>query len=239
MPWPMRIGPLPITSDGARPVIGSASFSCLVAGVEVRRLRVELGGAGVHHLVDGADVPSSSRCCAHLLRQAIRPARRSASSAKPMRFASRSSTAVSGSASSRRSMATMRPSRSKNQGSMAVRASEISAGRHVAAQMPPSAPTAARRSRRSGGSTPPSPSGHPRCQVGLSQSSERPRDLQRPHRLLHRRLEGPVDRHHLAGGLHLRAQRAVARRELVEGPARDLDHAVVQRRLERRRGLSR
>ena len=42
------------------------------------------------------------------------------------------------------------------------------------------------------------------------------------------RLERAVDRHHLAGRLHLRAERAITGGELVEGPAGDLDDAVVE-----------
>ena len=57
--------------------------------------------------------------------------------------------------------------------------------------------------------------------------------FERPNRLLKRRRERAVNRHHLAGGFHLRADAPVAARELVEGPARNLDHAVIQRRLER------
>ena len=61
--------------------------------------------------------------------------------------------------------------------------------------------------------------------------------LQRAHRLLQRRLEGAVDRHHLAGRLHLRPERAVGRGELVERPAWDLHDDVVQSGLESGRRL--
>ena len=56
--------------------------------------------------------------------------------------------------------------------------------------------------------------------------------LQAAQRLVERRAEGAVDGHHLAGRLHLRAQRAVGARELVEREARQLDHHVVERGLE-------
>ncbi len=56
--------------------------------------------------------------------------------------------------------------------------------------------------------------------------------LQAPQRLVERGAEGPVDGHHLARRLHLAAQRAVGARELVEREARQLDHHVVERRLE-------
>ena len=57
-------------------------------------------------------------------------------------------------------------------------------------------------------------------------------DLERPDGLLKGGLEGAVDGHHLAGGLHLRPDGAVACGELVEGPPRNLDDAVVEGRLE-------
>ena len=50
--------------------------------------------------------------------------------------------------------------------------------------------------------------------------------------LVQRRAEGALDGHDLAGGLHLRAQGAVGGGELVEGEARQLDHHVVEGRLE-------
>ena len=56
--------------------------------------------------------------------------------------------------------------------------------------------------------------------------------LQAAQRLVERRAEGAVDGHDLAGRLHLRAERAVGARELVEREARQLDDHVVERRLE-------
>ena len=56
--------------------------------------------------------------------------------------------------------------------------------------------------------------------------------LEAPERLVERGPEGAVDRHDLAGRLHLRAEAPVGRRELVEREARQLDHDVVQRGLE-------
>ena len=46
----------------------------LVGAVEVRRHRLELGGAGIDHLVDGAHVPVLAQV-AHLLRQPVRQRR--------------------------------------------------------------------------------------------------------------------------------------------------------------------
>ena len=60
-------------------------------------------------------------------------------------------------------------------------------------------------------------------------------ELERPDALHERFLEGAADGHHLAHRLHLRRQRAIGLRELLEVPARDLDDDVVDRRLEGRR----
>ena len=60
--------------------------------------------------------------------------------------------------------------------------------------------------------------------------------LKRPHGLLHGLLEGGADGHDLAHGLHARGQAVGRALELLEGEARDLDHAVVDGRLEARRG---
>ena len=57
-------------------------------------------------------------------------------------------------------------------------------------------------------------------------------ELERPHALHERFLEGAADRHRLAHRLHLRRQRPIGLRELLEVPARDLDDDVVDGRLE-------
>ena len=70
---------------------------------------------------------------------------------------------------------------------------------------------------------------------------------QRPHarllepaqRLVERRAERPVDGHHLAGRLHLAAERPVGARELVEREARQLHDHVVERGLEGGHGRAR
>ena len=64
-------------------------------------------------------------------------------------------------------------------------------------------------------------------------------DLQRLASLLERLLEAAADAHHLAHGLHLQAELAVAAVELVEVPARNLDDDIVERRLEERAGGAR
>ena len=63
--------------------------------------------------------------------------------------------------------------------------------------------------------------------------------LERAHRLLERLLERAADGHHLAHRLHLGGERAVGLGELLEGPARELHHAVVDGGLERGRRLAR
>ena len=60
-------------------------------------------------------------------------------------------------------------------------------------------------------------------------------ELARPLRLEERLAERAPDPHRLADGLHLRAERAVGARELLEGEAGELDDDVVERRLEARR----
>ncbi len=55
--------------------------------------------------------------------------------------------------------------------------------------------------------------------------------LARTQRLLEGLLERASDGHGLADALHVRGQLAVGERELLESPARHLDHHVVQRRL--------
>ena len=55
--------------------------------------------------------------------------------------------------------------------------------------------------------------------------------LQRAHGLAEGLLKGAADRHNLAHGLHARGERGVGTLELLEGKARHLDHAVVNRGL--------
>ena len=61
---------------------------------------------------------------------------------------------------------------------------------------------------------------------------KRPAEFEGAGALLHGGLEGAVDDHDFAGGLHLRGGAAVAVGELVEGPAGNLDDAVVEGGLE-------
>ena len=55
--------------------------------------------------------------------------------------------------------------------------------------------------------------------------------LQRTHGLAKGLLKGAADRHDLAHGLHARGERGIGTLELLEGKARHLDHAVVNRGL--------
>ena len=97
----------------------------------------------------------------------------------------------------------------------------------------PQQPLDARRSaRRSGWRA----SGSPR-RVGHGPEA-RGRRLHRAQRLAQRLGERPPERHRLADALHRRGQLGVGAGELLEREPRDLHHDVVQRRLERGRGLA-
>ena len=63
-------------------------------------------------------------------------------------------------------------------------------------------------------------------------------DLRPAHGLHDRHLEGGADRHHLARRLHARAQLALGVEELIERPLGELDHDVVDGRLEAGEGLA-
>ncbi len=65
-----------------------------------------------------------------------------------------------------------------------------------------------------------------------------PAVFERAQGLVERLLEGAADAHGLAHGLHLRGEPLVVAGELLEVPARDLDHDVVDGRLEAGRGLA-
>ena len=62
--------------------------------------------------------------------------------------------------------------------------------------------------------------------------------LQTAHGFLQSRAESATDGHHFSHRLHLRAQSRISPWELLEMPAGDLDHHVVQGRLEGRRSLT-
>src|SRR3989304_4893603 len=149
-------------------------------------------------------------------------------SEKPVRFASRRRCGVSGSERRRCSIWTMPFSLWVNQGSTAE-IFESSSGvwpRRSAARSAHSRSSVGSATRAAGATS---------RQGGASQRRERPPHSRGAEGLAQRRLEGAVDRHHLAGGLHLGAEGAVAQGELVERPAGDLDHAVVEGGLEGRR----
>ena len=56
--------------------------------------------------------------------------------------------------------------------------------------------------------------------------------LETAHALGQRLFEGAADGHHFAHRFHLRPENRLGAREFLELPARDLDHHVVERRLE-------
>ena len=68
--------------------------------------------------------------------------------------------------------------------------------------------------------------------VAAVQAQAETLDLHRANALLEAFLERPADAHGLADGLHLRGERLVGLRELLERPTRNLRHHVVDRRLE-------
>ena len=201
MPWPMRIGPEPMTSaaaavDRARPRSPPPSRSSSRASPpRTRRRRCR----------------PACRSAWRRRRPSRRAAPRSCASEKPARRSDRSVALDS-------------------RGARCSRAGRGTTGRCRCARPATagSAPLAQRGQQRE---EPPV--------VGLVDEVAAPSSpaggrllLERAHRLHQRRLEGPLDRHHLAGRLHLRAEPPVAGGKLVERPARDLDHAVVERRLE-------
>src|SRR5262245_41591063 len=69
--------------------------------------------------------------------------------------------------------------------------------------------------------------------VGVGKQEARTAELERTHALQERFLEGSTDGHRFPDRLHLRRQRAIGLRELLEIPARNLDDDVIDRRLER------
>jgi hypothetical protein len=73
--------------------------------------------------------------------------------------------------------------------------------------------------------------------AGVTVQAE-PAGLEGPARLLHRLGERPAERHDLADRLHLRAEHGRHAGELLEGESGDLDHDVVDGRLEAGRRLA-
>ena len=199
----------------------------------VRRPGRELGRAGVDGLVDRPDaqrVPHPADHVARACRAACRSGRRRS------RAASRGA-AAPGSARRPRATSTatslISSSWSTNHGSMAV-ASKISSG--VA---PARSASITLRSRPSCGVRICSSSAAlSRSTHSLRQSNGAFLSSRRPQRLLQRLGEVAADRHRLADRLHVRGQRRVGGRELLEREPRHLDHDVVEGRLERRRGLA-
>ncbi len=64
-------------------------------------------------------------------------------------------------------------------------------------------------------------------------------DVQRTNALLQRFREGAANRHHLTYGFHLRAEYLIHALELLEVPARDFNHHIVQGRFKAGRGFPR
>ena len=204
----------------------------LVGAVEVRRCRLELGGAGIDHLVGRQDAPLATRvadACSGIRSEACAIWR----SEKPVRLARRRAAGVevASPGSSARSSPTMRAQLVGEPASQCRAAAPRSSSRRVHAQRGEQRPEADVVGRRIESSDPLGL----RRPVGSSQASGA--HLQRAHRLLQRRLEvrsiaitSPV--------AFICVPRARSPRELVERPARNLDDEVVQRRLEGGDGLA-
>ena len=219
-----------------------------VGAVKVGRERFELGGAGVHHLVHGTQVPLVTQV-ADLLRGAVgQLANLHIRKSEPLRAPEPVRVQV------RRQQFFFHQrdvlERAREPGVDAGRARERF-GAYAAPQCVQQRPQAfVVRVQRQPRVV--QPFQHRICVAAVLRRisiAETPAfafpedvavgDFQRAHRFLERRLKRAVDSHHLAGCLHLRGDGTVARRELVEWPARNLHYAVVERGLERGDGLLR
>ena len=92
----------------------------------------------------------------------------------------------------------------------------------------------ARKSRRCGRASAPRPRASSSSSLHSRERAAGERlelEVEPAHRLHQRGGEGAADPHRLAGRLHLRSEAEIGQRKLVERPARDLHHAVVERRL--------
>ena len=235
----MRFGPLPrMTTFVPRRRIGLALL--LERAVQVRRERLELRRAGIDALVGrrrarsrGAARARLSSSVAEQPREvAVAEARRASASRSRSSDRSRAPTGCAPRAPARRSAGTA----SRNQRIDVRQPMDLLEGpaaleRAEHRPHPPVGRNAQRLLQR----------GVVFLLVGAARRASGRRgwplaaELERAERLQERFLERAADRHRLAHRLHLRRQRAVGLRELLERPARHLDDDVVDRRLERRR----
>ena len=235
MPCPIRFGPLPrmitfcAVAAAARPRSPrrrtSSGTACVAAN----------SAAQVSTVLNTGRMPSRCRS----VRTPSSPASSGRSAAicrsdRPCRFALRSS------ASRQRRRVAHLGADLDDQRDL-VDEPRVDAGRRRRPRRPSRRPAApARRSRagrRSGWRRAASSSS-----TGSSSSGDGPEagrlGLHRAQRLAERLGEVAADRHRLADALHVRGQHRVGAGELLEREARHLDHDVVERRLERGRGLA-
>ena len=227
MPWPMRIGPEPSTTtfwpeQRRRFVLG------LERAVEVRRDRLELGGARVDHLVGRPHVPVAAAIAdafGQLVEQRADLTIGEAESLGAARQRRRQLGACSSCRSKSHDVLQLvqeervdaRPART------AFRASRHAASAAISAHSRWSLGSRIRRSRSAADQA---GSSHSRSR--LRTSSERTAFCSAASNERSMAIASPVD-------FICVPRRAVAVRELVERPARDLDHQIVERRLERGR----
>ena len=223
----------PGAEDDHRRDLARLDLGLLVVGrVVVRRLRRELRGARVDGLEDRADAQRVAHAAHDVLAACCarpRSGRRRSRAAWPGAAAPGSSSAHVRTCSPTSLSSTIW---SRNHGSMSVASwtSSIVAPAHSACCTSSSRPSCGTRTDSSRASR--------RARAGSPDPGE-PRVLllQRAQRLLQRLGEVAPDRHRLADALHVRGELVVGRRELLEREPRDLDHDVVQRRLEAGRVL--
>ena len=227
MPWPIRLGPQPrmITLGSAAGrdlgllVVGGVVVRRLARRTRRRRCRRSCRPAGCRARAAAAD-DVFGRC-----RGSRRSARRRSRAAWPA--AARSAVELAARRRSRRRLL-----------DAAGRAGRGTTGRSRWPRRPP------RRSRRPAAPAARRAAGR-RAGVRTRRAAARPcrpsspcpvEDgallLQRAQRLLQRLGEVAADRHRLADRLHVRGQRRVGARELLEREPRHLHHDVVERRLE-------
>ncbi len=203
-------------------------------GVEVGGLGRELGGAGVDPLVDPAH-PVLGAGAPHRLRRWRPAGRRSARR--------RGRTAWRGPAAA---AAREAASQQASSASSSTISRDLAQEPGIDARWPRPPPRTVHPWRRA------AKTAHRRSQLGIAQPARQ------QHRVRHPALAGGqlpsssseeialisaswklrADRHHLADRLHAGAQGGPRARELLEGPARDLDHRVVEGGLEGGVGLA-
>ena len=196
----------------------------LVGAVKVGRERLELRGAGVDHLVHGADVPVLAQAANLLRGHVCQLAHHGVGESQPLRLPHQLAVQVA------------REQPLFHVGYVLEGAHEPAVYAGAAGQVLRADAFAQLGEQRPqalvAGLQPAFGAGRAAFPQDVTAA-----DFERADRLLEGGLECAVDGHHLAGRLHLRADGAVAGGELVEGPAGYLYDAVVEGRLERGGGL--